>query len=236
MKQDFVNKKSSVNTKVKKHKKIYEINLMALIVLILVPCSIVVYAINDKQPKENENQDDVTIALNNDNALNNETTNDVLTADDASNESTEQEAQQNQDLGTYVASDGSTYHTIGSINIPKLGIEYPILSDTSPSLLKISVCKFWGSNPNEEGNLCIAGHNYRNAKFFSKVSSLEDGDIIEITDLEQRTEQYSVYDKYTVLPNDNKCTTQLTNGKTIVTLITCTNDNKQRYIVQAEKI
>ena len=45
-----------------------------------------------------------------------------------------------------------------------------------------------------------------------------------------------MYDKYTVDPKDVTCTSQLTNGKKIVTLITCTNNNKQRVVVKAEAI
>ncbi|MCI8621812.1 MAG: sortase [Clostridia bacterium] len=32
------------------------------------------------------------------------------------------------------------------------------------------------------GNLCIAGHNYKNDTFFSNISKLNYGDIIEIHD------------------------------------------------------
>ena len=84
--------------------------------------------------------------------------------------------------------------------------------------------------------MCIAGHNYRNKRFFSKVPTLKVGDIIEITDLTKKTQKYAVYDKYTVDPTDTSCTSQITNGKKIVTLITCTDDSKQRVIVQAEAI
>ena len=138
--------------------------------------------------------------------------------------------------GTYKASNGKTYSTVGSISIPSINVNYPILSETTDALLKVSVCKFWGCDPNEVGNLCIAGHNYRNKKFFSKAINLVVGDIIEITDLNDETLQYSVYDKYTVDPNDVSCTSQLTNGKKIVTLITCTNDSQQRVVIKAEAI
>ena len=138
--------------------------------------------------------------------------------------------------GTYKASNGKTYSTVGSISIPSINVNYPILSETTDALLKVSVCKFWGCDPNEVGNLCIAGHNYRNKKFFSKAINLVVGDTIEITDLNDQTVQYSVFDKYTVDPNDVSCTSQLTNGKKIVTLITCTNDSQQRVVIKAEAI
>ena len=59
---------------------------------------------------------------------------------------------------------------------------------------------------------------------------------IEITDLDDQTVKYAVYDKYTVDPNDVSCTSQLTNGKKIITLITCTNDSQQRVVIKAEAI
>ena len=134
------------------------------------------------------------------------------------------------------ANDGTSYYTIGRINIPKINVNYPILSETTTELLKISPCKFWGADPNQVGNFCIVGHNYRNNLFFSKVPTLEYGDIIEITDLSGKTLKYSVYDKYIVEPDDTSCTTQLTNGRTEITLITCTNDSKQRYVIKANAI
>lgn len=137
--------------------------------------------------------------------------------------------------GKYTAPNGKIYNTIGKINIPSIDVHYSILSDTSDELLKVSVCKFWGGEPNEIGNLCIAGHNYRNKRFFSKVLNLENGDIIEIEDLTGRTLKYEVYTKYTVDPKDVSCTSQITNNEKRVTLITCTNDSQQRVIVQARE-
>ena len=131
------------------------------------------------------------------------------------------------------ASDGTIYYTIGVINIPSINVNYPIPSTYTDELLKIAPCRFHGPNPNEVGNLCIAGHNYKNSKFFSKVPNLQLGDKIEITDLSGRMLTYTVYDKFIVNPDELECTSQLTNGNKEITLITCTNDNKQRYIIKA---
>ena len=131
------------------------------------------------------------------------------------------------------ASDGTIYYTIGVINIPSINVNYPILSTYTDELLKIAPCRFHGPNPNEVGNLCIAGHNYKNSKCFSKVPNLQLGDKIEITDLSGRMLTYTVYDKFIVNPDELECTSQLTNGNKEITLITCTNDNKQRHIIKA---
>ena len=134
----------------------------------------------------------------------------------------------------YVASDGKKYEAIGIVKIPKININYPILAQTkNVEVMKVAPYKFWGANPNEVGNLCIIGHNYRRkGVFFSEVPKLTVGDIVEIQDLSQRTVQYEVYDLHTVDPNDRSDTTQYTNGKREVTLITCTDDVKQRVIVK----
>jgi sortase (surface protein transpeptidase) len=58
---------------------------------------------------------------------------------------------------------------------------------------------------------------------------------IEITDLSERTIVYEVYDKYVVDPSDVNCTSQRTNGMKEITIITCTDDSKQRVIVKARE-
>ena len=131
--------------------------------------------------------------------------------------------------------------TVATINIPKIGVNYPILKGETGSeaeteaLLKSSPTEFWGNGANKVGNFCVVGHNYRNTRFFSKVPNLVNGDIIEIT-ANGETVQYSVYDKYIVDPADVSCTSQKTDGRREVTLITCTNDSKQRVIVKAREV
>ena len=145
----------------------------------------------------------------------------------------------NQKVKTYTASNGQNYDSIGIINIPSLGIKYPILATTNEKLLKVSVTKYWGANPNEVGNLWISGHNYKNSKFFGKLQNIKNGDIIQITDLNGKTLDYTVYNTYTVEPEDTSCTSQLTNGKIEITLITCYYENgsahaNKRFIVKAQ--
>ena len=44
---------------------------------------------------------------------------------------------------------------------------------------------------------------------------------------------YSVYQNYEVAFNDTSCTSQQTNGKKEITLVTCNNRNNKRIIVKA---
>lgn len=125
---------------------------------------------------------------------------------------------------------------IGIIKINKIEIEYPILSETTNELLKIAPCKFFGPEPNKIGNLCIAGHNFDDERFFSKLSSLNIGDIIEIYAPANVCVYYKIYDMYEIEKNDMRCTSQETNEKREITLITCNNINKKRLIVKAQEI
>mgnify|MGYP003228146293 CR=1 FL=1 len=136
----------------------------------------------------------------------------------------------------YTASNGVEYETDAILNIPRLGINYPVLTDTSDELLEISLNKYWGPDPNEVGNYCIVGHNYRNGKMFGTLSSIKNGDIAELTDGYGRRIKYQVYDKYVVKPTDTGCTTQHTNGQKELTLITCTNYGKERLVVKCRAI
>lgn len=148
------------------------------------------------------------------------------------NEGTESE-EEIQESEEYTTEDGKTTYSAEAIfKIPKLGIEYPVLSETSEELLKISINRIWGPKPNEPGNYCIAGHNYKSGKMFGKLKNINIGDEMELTDLTGRTITYIVSEKKVIEPTDVSCTSQLTNGKKKITLITCTNSGSKRLIVQ----
>ena len=68
--------------------------------------------------------------------------------------------------------------TAGKIEIPTTGLKSPIISysEYSKSSLETAVCVVYsttgeqntqGSGLNKPGNTVIAGHNYRNSRFFS---------------------------------------------------------------------
>lgn len=90
--------------------------------------------------------------------------------------------------------------------------------------------------PNEIGNLCIAGHNYVDYKFFSRLNELEIDDTIKIYDLAGNIIAYKIFKIYETNSNDTSCTSQDTNNTRMVTLITCNNVNGKRLIIQAKEI
>lgn len=133
-------------------------------------------------------------------------------------------------------SKGEKYRVAGQINIPKIGVNYPIVYETSDEYLKIAPTKLFGPDINQPGNVCIVGHNYKNEQFFSRLSELENNDKINLLDNKGKRVSYLVYDKYEVLETDLSCTNQNTNGKIEATLITCTNKKNNRLVVKCRAI
>ena len=251
MNQILISEKLYVTPELKRKKKMYKLDFIVSIFLVCILFSYYIYAEYNKNKSEAESKeilsgltfaenlaDDTTITFE-DNAivviLNSEDPFEVVVQEpepqpEPTNSAVTEELIQKN---TSVTASGQEYYTLATINIPSINCYYPILNTTTDELLKISPCYFWGAEPNEVGNFCIVGHNYRNTKFFSKVPTLENGDIIEIKDLSGRVVKYSVYNKYIVAPDDVSCTSQLTDGKKEITIITCTNDSKNRVIVKA---
>ena len=124
---------------------------------------------------------------------------------------------------------------IGMIKIDKIDLNYPILSESNDELLRISLCRFNGPMPNEIGNLCIAGHNYLDNRFFGRLNELSIGDTIEIYGLSGNKSVYHISKKFEVEANDFSCTNQNVGNKRMVTLLTCDNSNQnKRIVIQAE--
>ena len=246
MNQILVTEKIYVTPELKRKKVIYKIMFIISLFLMISLVSMYIYAEYDKSKEESISGDilsylnmkDDTTIISYENALVVKITQEASNLpDDSIEETSNSNVKVATATSTYTAPNGKKYESIGVINIPKINLTYPILSKTTDALMKVAPCKFHGGSPNEVGNLCIIAHNYRRkGVFFSDVPDLEVGDIVEIQDLSKRTVQYEVYDIHTVVEDDVSDTTQKTNGRKEVTLITCTDDsNEQRVIVRCKE-
>lgn len=128
------------------------------------------------------------------------------------------------------------YSVIAKLEIPKIKLETYILKQYSKNALNVSVTKFWGADPNQIGNFCVAGHNFQNRNMFHNLRNLEIGNRLLISDQSIGKVEYEIYDIYMVNPEDVSCLSQETNGKREVTLITCTTDSEKRIIVKAKEM
>lgn len=124
-----------------------------------------------------------------------------------------------------------TSNYLGKIVIDKIDIEYSVFKDMNEENLKISPCKFHGVEFGNIGNICIAGHNYNDNRFFGKINELELKDKIKLINLEGQEFEYIVFDKFETTDDDLSILKGTKNYE--LTLLTCNNSNKKRIIVKA---
>lgn len=249
MNQILICEKVYVTQKLKRKKRFYKIQFVLSILIVL--CLLIYYAYSEydkykgesigqelkaSMPSERINKDDDTLVV----AVND-------TVDDTINEIPEEQPNQepapeeqqvlDQFNTVHTTNSGKKYKVDSVLNIPSLEINYPVLSESTDELLKISLNKFWGGEPNSIGNYCVVGHNYDGKDiFFGKLYRIQNGDIVELEDKSGNVLQYKVYNKFIVKPTDTACTSQITNGRKEMTLITCSDGGKTRLIVKCRAI
>lgn len=175
MNQILITEKLYITPELRKKKKIYKFNFLLSIFLVLFLASLYIYAEYDRNKSEEvsqeilenmDNGNDDTVAKNNVLVV-------VLDDEEQNQNVNDQQSQlANVNKKVQTTSGGFRYTTIATVSIPKLNLQYPVLdgetdsAEETEALLKISPTKFWGPEPNEVGNFCIVGHNYRNTKIF----------------------------------------------------------------------
>lgn len=246
MNQILVTQKLYVTPELRRKKKMYKVQFFLSIFLVCLLSTYYIYAEYDRSKTEAVSKDiladfrkeegskigdGTTVSNNNQKAI-------IIALDDE--QETPEPAPQPTNSTEYTAADGTRYKTESVLTFERLEINYPIITpiegELTEELLKISLNKYWGPAPNEIGNYCVVGHNYKSKKMFGRLHEAVNGDIVTITDLTGRTIKYEVYDRYVVDPTDVSCTSQLTNGKREISLITCTNYGQQRLVVKAREV
>lgn len=126
------------------------------------------------------------------------------------------------------------YIVSAKLTIPKIKLETYVFENYDKDAMLICPTKYFGPEPNEIGNYCIAAHNYNKENMFNHIIELEEGDTIYLTDNKKGEVKYNVYDVYKVKPTDNTPLVQETNGQVEITLITCSDYSSKRIIVKAK--
>ena len=202
-------------TKIKNDKKLnshlFKVQFTISIIIIVILIGFIVYTSYSLQNKENLSNN----LIGNYNIY-------KLYADVSSN---------NNDL----VQDTQANNLFGIIEIPKINLYYPVFSNLSENNLKVSPCKFYGDSLNDNGNICIAGHNYNNDMFFSKINLLSSNDEIFIYDNLGKKYTYIVFKNYEVKEDDLSPIYDYDKNTKELTLITCNNLNNNRFIIKAKQ-
>lgn len=129
---------------------------------------------------------------------------------------------------------------MGYIQIPKIGVELPILHGTSDATLDKGVGHLIGTSLpiGGYGTHCVlTGHSgLAGTRMFSDLDQLEAGDVFYIRVLDE-THAFMIMDINTVLPEDTSLLS-LDPQRESVTLVTCTpfGVNTHRLLVRGERI
>jgi signal peptidase I len=121
----------------------------------------------------------------------------------------------------------------GAIDIPRLDIHYPVIDYVAAYSLNIAITHFAGPALNHKGNVVLAGHHAWGNLYFTRIDQLQRGDVIWVTGADRQKVKYVVTGHEQVSPDDASVLAQPTDGKRHLTLISCTYDLRNRYIVDA---
>ena len=123
--------------------------------------------------------------------------------------------------------DGHDY--IGTITIPTLNLELPIMSEYDYDKLKISPCRYYGNI--HTNDLIICAHSYKT--HFKYLNKLKQKDLVIITDINGSNYIYEVVTIEVLKPNQ---VSEMINNDYDLTLYTCTNDGQNRITVRCNKV
>ncbi|MGU8365239.1 class D sortase [Clostridium perfringens] len=122
-------------------------------------------------------------------------------------------------------------NAIGILEIDSIGVKAPIV--LGEENLDYVVAKYRTSSDfGELGNVILAAHNNMRGAIFRKLHKLKIGATVKIIS-DNKEFEYKITNRYIVEPNDTS-KINFSNDKKEITLITCTNNAKQRLILTGE--
>lgn len=121
------------------------------------------------------------------------------------------------------------YRYIGTLTIPVLDLELPVMEDWDYSQLRVAPCRYAGSV--YEGNMILCAHNY--AVHFGRLKNLLEGDEVIFTDVDGNAFTYAVAQVETLMPT---AIDQMRSGDWDLTLFTCTLGGRTRVTVRCNSL
>lgn len=121
------------------------------------------------------------------------------------------------------------YGYIGSLSLPSLDLELPVMDEWDETRLKLAPCRHNGSL--ETSDLVIAGHNYRSG--FGRLKKINVGDEVLFTDMDGVVHSYTV-EKIEIL--HETAVSEMFESGWDLSLYTCTNDRVRRLTIRCNEI
>ncbi len=121
------------------------------------------------------------------------------------------------------------YEYIGTISIPRFGLDLPVQSEWSYAGLRVAPCRFSGSAWTND--LVIAAHNYE--RHFGNVRYLDPGDVVRFIDVLGNVFDYEVVVLDDLAPD---AVEEMTSSGYPLTLFTCTPGGRTRVTVRCDLV
>lgn len=118
------------------------------------------------------------------------------------------------------------YGLIGSIAVPSVGIELPVLNDWDYDMLKVAPCRYQGSITG--GDMIIMGHNYKS--HFTPLRKVKVGAEVEFCNTAGKVFRYKVAAIEKMHRNEGY---RLASAYPL-TIFTCTPGGINRFVVRCE--
>lgn len=118
---------------------------------------------------------------------------------------------------------------IGTIKIPSINLELPVMSEYTYSKLKKAPCRYYGNLFTND--LIICAHAYET--FFANLVNLKQNDLIIFTDVDGNNYVYEVLEIEVLKSTD---VDKMINSDFDLTLYTCTYDNTGRVTVRCNRV
>lgn len=118
------------------------------------------------------------------------------------------------------------YAMIGTLRVPSVGIELPILSSWNYELLNVAPCRYSGSISEE--NMILMGHNYKS--HFTPLHDVTAGAAVEFEDVNGIVYHYTVEEIEMLHKNDG----ELLPSEYSLTLFTCTRGGQNRVVIRCQ--
>lgn len=158
----------------------------------------------------------------------------TITEGNVKEETVIEQKKQPEEISETILTEYKSFPTVGRLEIPKTGLDIPILNQVTVEGMKNAPCLLYSTGKlNENGNNLIVGHNFRNGTIFSNNKSLKLGDKIYVTTLDGNRVEYTIYDKFITTAEDVSYIKRDTNNKPEITLSCCTDDDEERIIILA---
>jgi len=118
------------------------------------------------------------------------------------------------------------YNILGTVWIPSVEIELPVLADRNEALLDVAPCCYSGSISG--GDMIVMGHNYKS--HFNPLHRVEIGAMVQLEDIHGIIYQYEVAKIEYLHKNEGKKLA----SEYPLTLFTCTAGGQNRLIVRCQ--